>query len=114
MGFNPFMNTGNKSSGTGEDGRGIVSIDWISSSLGNQPSIAGAKDTYQIKYTDNTTSTFIVKNGENGNIEIDTVLSEDSGNAIANNIVSKSINNILNIINNINIATEQEVKDLWN
>ena len=46
MGFNPFMNTGNKSSGTGEDGRGIVSIDWISSSLGNQPSISGAEDTY--------------------------------------------------------------------
>lgn len=43
----------------GEDGRGIVSI--------TKTSINGLNDTYTITYTDNTTSTFTVTNGADGN-----------------------------------------------
>lgn len=43
----------------GEDGKGIASISKTSSS--------GNVDTYTITYTDNTTSTFTVTNGTNGN-----------------------------------------------
>lgn len=42
----------------GEDGRGIVSI--------VKTATSGLVDTYTITYTDNTTSTFNVTNGENG------------------------------------------------
>lgn len=62
MSFNPFIGTSNSSGGggTGQDGRGIQEISWISSSTGTKPGEAGAKDTYQILYTDGSTSTFIV------------------------------------------------------
>ncbi|MGM9971366.1 MAG: PL29 family lyase N-terminal domain-containing protein [Anaeroplasmataceae bacterium] len=43
---------------TGEAGRGIVSIE--------KTSTEGLVDTYTITYTDGTTSTFTVKNGQNG------------------------------------------------
>ncbi|MBP5446240.1 MAG: hypothetical protein J6Y28_08730 [Acholeplasmatales bacterium] len=43
---------------TGEDGRGIVSITLTST--------VGLTNTYTILYTDNTTSTFTVTNGQNG------------------------------------------------
>lgn len=67
MSFNPFIGTSNSSGGgTGQDGRGIQEISWISSSTGTKPGEAGAKDTYQILYTDGSTSTFIVQNGNNG------------------------------------------------
>ena len=68
MSFNPFIGTSNYSGGggTGQDGRGIQEISWISSSTGTRPGEAGAKDTYQILYTDGSTSTFIVQNGNNG------------------------------------------------
>lgn len=68
MSFNPFIGTSNSSGsgGTGQDGRGIQEIFWILSSTGTKPGEAGAKDTYQILYTDGSTSTFIVQNGNNG------------------------------------------------
>mgnify|MGYP000017141506 FL=1 len=68
MSFNPFIGTSNSSGsgGTGQDGRGIQEISWILSSTGTKPGEAGAKDTYQILYTDGSTSTFIVQNGNNG------------------------------------------------
>lgn len=67
MSFNPFIGTSNSSGGgTGQDGRGIQEISWISSSTGTKPGEAGAKDTYQILYTDGSTSIFIVQNGNNG------------------------------------------------
>lgn len=68
--FNPFEGaTGGGSGGEGrpgKDGRGITSIIFKSSTGGATAGIPGATDTYEVKYTDNTTSTFIVKNGENG------------------------------------------------
>lgn len=68
MSFNPFIGTSNSSGsgGTGQDGRGIQEISWILSSTGTKPGEAGAKDTYQILYTDGSISTFIVQNGNNG------------------------------------------------
>lgn len=67
MSFNPFIGTSNYSGGgTGQDGRGIQEISWISSSSGTKPGETGARDTYQILYTDGSTSTFIVQNGNNG------------------------------------------------
>lgn len=50
----------------GADGKGIISIDFLSSTDGEQAGIEGATDTYKITYTDNTTSNFIVKNGTKG------------------------------------------------
>jgi hypothetical protein len=52
----------------GSNGRGIVSIVFLSSNVapGNIAGLTGATDTYQINYTDATTSTFIVKNGVDG------------------------------------------------
>ena len=67
--FNPFESSGSSGGGTnGKDGRGIVSIVFKSSTEGSTPGIAGALDTYEIKYTDNTSSFFQVKNGEDGNV----------------------------------------------
>ena len=43
---------------SGAPGRGIVSVEG--------PVSSGLNDTYTIHYTDNTTSTFVVKNGEQG------------------------------------------------
>lgn len=62
--FDPFGGSGG---GTpGEDGRGISSIVFVSSTGGSIAGIAGATDTYKINYTDETTSTYVVKNGNNG------------------------------------------------
>ncbi len=51
------------------DTEGIKSIDTVtfaSSTMGTTAGIAGATDTYTITYTDKTTSTFTVQNGESG------------------------------------------------
>ena len=50
---------------TGENGRGIVSIEKTSS--------LGRVDTYTITYTDGTTSTFDVTNGGGSGSQVDTV-----------------------------------------
>lgn len=65
--FNPFGGGASGSGGTGvpgRDGRGISSIVFLSSTEGTTPGLLGATDTYQIEYTDGTTSTYVVKNGE--------------------------------------------------
>lgn len=69
--FNPFVGASGGSGtgsggGTGKDGRGIASIVFSSSTLGSVAGIEGATDTYKINYTDGTSSTFKVKNGEKG------------------------------------------------
>lgn len=68
--FNPFGGSGSGSGGgggaPGKDGRGISSIVFVSSTGGSVAGIAGATDTYKINYTDGTTSTYVVKNGNNG------------------------------------------------
>lgn len=67
--FDPFGGSGGSGGGSGtpgKDGRGISTIDFLSSSIGSTPGIQGAVDTYQIIYTDGTKSTYIVKNGEKG------------------------------------------------
>lgn len=68
--FDPFGgSSGSGGGGTGipgKDGRGISTIDFLSSSIGSMPGIQGAIDTYQIKYTDGTKTTYVVKNGEKG------------------------------------------------
>lgn len=68
--FNPFGGSGSGSGGgggaPGKDGRGISSIVFVSSTGGSVAGIAGATDTYKINYTDETTSTYVVKNGSNG------------------------------------------------
>ena len=53
--------TANEAPEKGEDGRGIVSVTRTSGT-----GAAGTVDTYTITYTDGTTSTFQVWNGENG------------------------------------------------
>lgn len=58
--FNNIKTTG----GTG--GKGISSIELESSSLGGEAGQAGAIDTYKINYSDNTSSTFKVYNGQDG------------------------------------------------
>ena len=69
--FDPFGGSGSSGSGggsgaPGKDGRGISSIVFVSSTGGSIAGIAGATDTYRINYTDGTTSTYTVKNGNNG------------------------------------------------
>lgn len=54
------------SGGNSSGGRGISSISFKSSSLGGEAGQAGATDTYEIKYSDNTSDTFVVYNGTNG------------------------------------------------
>lgn len=68
--FDPFGGSGSGGGGgggaPGKDGRGISSIVFVSSTGGSIAGIAGATDTYKINYTDGTTSTYVVKNGNNG------------------------------------------------
>ena len=47
----------------GKDGRSILNVQWKSSTKGNESAIAGAKDTYEISYSDDTKTTFDVTNG---------------------------------------------------
>lgn len=47
----------------GKDGRSILDVQWKSSTKGNESAIAGAKDTYEISYSDDTKTTFDVTNG---------------------------------------------------
>lgn len=55
-----------KQIGQSTSAKSIVSIVFTSSTGGDTAGIAGAIDTYTINYTDNSTDTFLVKNGENG------------------------------------------------
>lgn len=93
--FNPFVGNGNGggSGGSGKDGVGIQSIEFLSSTGGETSGIEGATDTYQINYTNGTTTTFIVKNGNKGSqglqgedgeqgVSISNILVNDNGNLI--------------------------------
>lgn len=51
---------------TGPEGRGIDGIAWTSNSEGDPQGTPGSTDTYTITYSDATTSTYIVSNGNNG------------------------------------------------
>lgn len=66
----------------GSDGRGISSITFKSDSDGNDtPGDPGTTDTYEIEYTDGTTTTFDVTNGSDGTgITGTSFTSDDDGN----------------------------------
>ena len=51
---------------TGPAGRGITSIAWTSNSEGDPQGTPGSTDTYTITYSNATTSTYTVGNGNNG------------------------------------------------
>lgn len=63
--FNPFSSS-SSGGGGGTAGKGISSISFQSSSMGQEPGIPGAIDTYIIRYTDGTSSSYIISNGKNG------------------------------------------------
>ena len=93
----------------GADGRGVVSITFKSSTGGNTPGIAGATDTYEIKYTDNTTANLVVKNGTDGqSITVDDEMSDVSHNAVENCVIKSYIDGLVGTISNI-LATVVEV-----
>ena len=74
----------------GEDGRSILDVQWKSSTKGNESAIAGAKDTYEISYSDNTKTTFNVTNGTDvSNIVVPLIL-----------MSSNWVNNTITIRNN--------------
>lgn len=83
----------NGTNGTdGADGRGIVSIE---RTAGN--GAAGTTDTYTIKYTDNTTSTFSVYNGQDGTgtaVTVDSELSDTSTNPVQNRVIKAAFDNV--------------------
>lgn len=62
------ISVGNIKGEKGEDGISVVSIDFTSSTLGDTAGITGATDTYTITFSNDTTKTFIVKNGEKGDV----------------------------------------------
>ncbi len=80
----------------GVDGRGIVSVEWTSNSGGGSQGDPGTVDTYTITYTDATTSTFTVSNGEDGTVGPDgtaatiTVGTTTTGDAGTNASVTNS------------------------
>lgn len=97
----------------GSDGRGIVSVLFKSSTAGSTPGIAGATDTYEITYTDSTTSEFVVKNGESGSgstIVIDTEMSDTSENAVQNKVIKQYVDDIVGNIQTV-LATVVEVTE---
>lgn len=50
----------------GSNGTGITSISWTSNSNSDPQGTPGTTDTYTISYSDGSTSTFVVANGDNG------------------------------------------------
>lgn len=83
----------NGTNGTdGTDGRGIVSIDKTSGT-----GAAGTTDTYTITYTDGTTSTFNVYNGQDGtgaSVTVDSELSDTSTNPVQNKVIKAALDNV--------------------
>lgn len=82
----------NGTNGTdGADGRGIVSIERTAGT-----GAAGTTDTYTITYTDNTTSTFSVYNGQDGTgaaVTVDSELSDTSTNPVQNKVIKAALDN---------------------
>lgn len=83
----------NGTNGTdGEDGRGIVSIVRTAGT-----GAAGTTDTYTITYTDKTTSTFSVYNGQDGTgatVTVDSELSGTSTNPVQNRVIKAALDNV--------------------
>lgn len=83
----------NGTNGTdGVDGRGIVSIERTAGT-----GAAGTTDTYTITYTDNTTSTFSVYNGQDGTgaaVTVDSELSDTSTNPVQNRVIKAALDNV--------------------
>ena len=83
----------NGTNGTdGADGRGIVSITRTAGT-----GAAGTTDTYTIKYTDKTTSTFSVYNGQDGTgtaVTVDSELSDTSTNPVQNRVIKAAFDNV--------------------
>lgn len=83
----------NGTNGTdGADGRGIVSITRTAGT-----GAAGTTDTYTIKYTDKTTSTFSVYNGKDGagtSVTVDSELSDTSTNPVQNRVIKAALDNV--------------------
>ena len=83
----------NGTNGTdGADGRGIVSIERTAGT-----GAAGTTDTYTITYTDKTTSTFSVYNGQDGTgavVTVDSELSETSTNPVQNKVIKAALDNV--------------------
>lgn len=83
----------NGTNGTnGTDGRGIVSIVRTAGT-----GAAGTTDTYTITYTDKTTSTFSVYNGQDGTgaeVTVDSELSDTSTNPVQNKVIKAALDNV--------------------
>lgn len=83
----------NGTNGTdGTDGRGIVSIVRTAGT-----GAAGTTDTYTITYTDKTTSTFSVYNGQDGTgaaVTVDSELSDTSTNPVQNRVIKAALDNV--------------------
>ena len=83
----------NGTNGTdGADGRGIVSIVRTAGT-----GAAGTTDTYTITYTDKTTSTFSVYNGQDGTgatVTVDSELSDTSTNPVQNRVIKAALGNV--------------------
>lgn len=83
----------NGTNGTdGADGRGIVSIARTAGT-----GAAGTTDTYTITYTDKTTSTFSVYNGQDGTgaaVTVDNELSDTSTNPVQNKVIKAALDNV--------------------
>lgn len=83
----------NGTNGTdGADGRGIVSIARTAGT-----GAAGTTDTYTITYTDKTTSTFSVYNGQDGTgtaVTVDSELSDTSKNPVQNRVIKAALDNV--------------------
>lgn len=85
----------------GIDGRGIVSITFKSSSLGEEAGIVGATDTYEILFSDNTITNFIVKNGTA--LPLDTEMSDNSSNGVENKVIKKYVDETVNKVSDLAI-----------
>lgn len=93
----------NGTNGTdGADGRGIVSIEKTAGT-----GAAGTTDTYTITYTDNTTSTFSVYNGQDGTgagITIDGTVTPNGTNAVSGKAV---YDHVLSVMGDFNTVASQ-------
>lgn len=86
----------------GADGRGIVSIERTAGT-----GAAGTTDTYTITYTDNTTSTFSVYNGQDGTaagITIDGTVTSTGTNAVSGKAV---YDHVLGVMGDFNTVASQ-------
>ena len=93
----------NGTNGTdGADGRGIVSIERTAGT-----GASGTTDTYTITYTDNTTSTFSVYNGQDGTaagITIDGTVTSTGTNAVSGKAV---YDHVLSVMGDFNTVASQ-------